>query len=221
MKNIWQNPWFFIPILLFFNAGLALNYCIGYGDEILFFNAWRVEPLNTFFRGATYLGEAWPHVAAGVAALFWRYRFVLLIALNGLFALPIMYVLKDQFGVDRPNTYYDKLDLEASLVTVPGVRLNGGQTSFPSGHTMSAFSLCNLLALMAGPQRARWGLPLVVLAMLVGVSRIFLVQHFLSDVLAGAFLGLLLSSAVWRAGHSAFLQKQKWLDGRLHLGTLG
>jgi membrane-associated phospholipid phosphatase len=80
---------------------------------------------------------------------------------------------------------------------------------------MSAFSLCSLLTLMAGHRRARWGLPLAMLAMLVGVSRIFLVQHFLSDVLAGAFLGLLLSGAVWRWGDSAFLQKIKGLDGRL------
>lgn len=61
--------------------------------------------------------------------------------------------------------------------------------SFPSGHTMHAVMF---LALTAShlPWLAPWLVPLVVL---IALSRVGLGLHYLSDVLAGALLGLLFS----------------------------
>ena len=57
--------------------------------------------------------------------------------------------------------------------------------SFPSGHTMSAFSIALVVSYFY--PTLEW--PLYFLAISIGVSRIILGMHFLSDVLAGAVLG--------------------------------
>ena len=219
-KGFWSNPWFVIPVLLFLNVGFALLLFLPYGNEILYFNAWRVEPLNSFFRFFTFMGEVPVFVALGLFSLMFRYRYALLIALAGLFISPLSYVLKDNIGIDRPITYFEKKGLRETVATVPGVDLNGGQTSFPSGHTMAAFGMYALAAGMA-TRRAPWlGMACAWTAILVAVSRIFLVQHFLIDVLGGAITGLLIAWAVW-ALDRRFFQKWAFFDRGLfkHIGA--
>lgn len=57
--------------------------------------------------------------------------------------------------------------------------------SFPSGHTMTAFAVTVSMSLF---YPALWP-GLLLCACSIGASRILLGMHFLSDVLAGAFLG--------------------------------
>ena len=64
--------------------------------------------------------------------------------------------------------------------------------SFPSGHTINAFAICGVLA-------CEWpGLApaLGLLAGGIGASRVILGLHYVSDVAAGALLGLLIGGAV-------------------------
>ena len=65
------------------------------------------------------------------------------------------------------------------------------QFSFPSGHTMTAFSIALVVSYFYPGLEG----PLYFLAMSIGVSRIVLGMHFLSDVLAGAVLGSALGLA--------------------------
>ena len=60
--------------------------------------------------------------------------------------------------------------------------------SFPSGHTMTAFSI----ALVIGYFYPQLQGPLFFLAVSIALSRIVLGMHFLSDVLAGMLLGIVL-----------------------------
>ena len=212
MKSIWENAWFMIPVLLFFIAGLVLTLFVPYGDEILFFNFLRREPFNTGFQFLTLLGEVHVYIICIVAALFWRYRYALLIALAGLITLPTVYFIKESFATDRPITFFRNRHLSDLVVTVPGVSLNAGQTSFPSGHTMAAFALFSLLVLILGKHYRRSGLLLALLAILVGVSRVFLVQHFLDDILAGAALGLAVSWLVWQLDKTPLFLRMHFLD---------
>jgi len=199
MKKIWEHDWFFIPIAMFFGFCSVLALVVPYGHEILFFNDLRYEPFNAIFQFLSLCGEVWAFLVFGIAALYWRPRYALIIAFAGLSSMPLMYLLKDAMGVDRPITFFEKKAAQNMVVLVPSMDLNRGQTSFPSGHTVAAFALYSLLTLMIGRKYAPWGLAFALLAMLVGISRIFLVQHFLIDVLAGAVLGLVLGGAVWWA----------------------
>lgn len=67
--------------------------------------------------------------------------------------------------------------------------------SFPSGHTCAAFA-AGLIWLRTLPWR--WGrIAAVMLAVLMGLSRLYVGVHYPSDVLAGAVIGALCAWAVW------------------------
>ena len=65
-------------------------------------------------------------------------------------------------------------------------------TSFPSGHAQTVFSLATALTILF----PRWGIWLFVIAGTVGISRIILTSHYLSDVIAGAGIGILFALAI-------------------------
>src|SRR4029079_17415842 len=65
------------------------------------------------------------------------------------------------------------------------------QFSFPSGHTITAFSVAVSLGLFYPAML----IGLLFCALSVALSRILLGMHFLSDVLAGAALGSILGYA--------------------------
>jgi undecaprenyl-diphosphatase len=63
--------------------------------------------------------------------------------------------------------------------------------SFPSGHTMTAFSIALVLSYFYRGVE----LPLYFMAGSIAISRVVLGMHFMSDVLAGAILGVGLGCA--------------------------
>lgn len=67
--------------------------------------------------------------------------------------------------------------------------------SFPSGHTSTAFALATVASHHYGWKA---GVPAYVLASGIGLSRIEGNRHYLSDVLAGATLGLIVGRTVTR-----------------------
>ena len=62
--------------------------------------------------------------------------------------------------------------------------------SFPSGHSITAFAIAMSVGLFYPDLQA----VLVVVALLIASSRIILGMHFLSDVLAGSIIGILLGT---------------------------
>lgn len=64
--------------------------------------------------------------------------------------------------------------------------------SFPSGHAQTVFTLAAALTILF----PRWGVPLFIFAGAASISRIILTSHYLSDVIAGAGIGILFTMAV-------------------------
>ena len=58
--------------------------------------------------------------------------------------------------------------------------------SFPSGHSQTIFSICVALSIIY----PRHLILFLLLAIMVGVSRIMILAHFPSDVIFGAYLGI-------------------------------
>ena len=209
MRSIWHCPWFLIPVLLLFIAALSFTLYFPYGSELFLLNSARSEPLNTFFLFATKLGEEkiWLIVTLGLFFVQRRYAFLMLLTM-GIVAL-VAGVVKHYAGVLRTNSWMELNNLKDYIVTVPFVKLLGGYTSMPSGHTMLAFAMCSLATLMLPTRYRIIGLALAWTAFLAGLSRMFLVQHFLRDVLVGATFGLLISDLVWQLDRK-FIKKW-WL----------
>lgn len=67
--------------------------------------------------------------------------------------------------------------------------------SFPSGHALNAFAIGSVVA-FAFPFAA---VPVLAVAASVAASRVVLGLHWLSDVIAGALVGLLIGTSVWLA----------------------
>ena len=76
-------------------------------------------------------------------------------------------------------------------------RPNGGRNSFPSGHSASSFATASVLQRYFGWKA---GLPAYGLASYVAAARLSEHQHFLSDVVFGAGIGIIAGRAV-TVGH--------------------
>lgn len=111
---------------------------------------------------------------------YWKVRAVILIiAILG--TAGAVFVVKRLVPRRRPEGEWGKFYRQ----TDPG--------SFPSGHTARAFMLA-VTMLGLGPP---WlGLVLLIWAPLVGMARVAMGVHYLSDVLAGAVLGSIIGGII-------------------------
>ncbi|MCB0615652.1 MAG: phosphatase PAP2 family protein, partial [Phaeodactylibacter sp.] len=212
-----ENKWFFVPFGLFLVLGAILLSVLNTGDAIFFFSAHRSYWGDLFFRYFTKMGEAPAYFLVLGALLFVGFRHVAALPVLGFLVGLLSFLSKELFSHDRPYLFFRKMGVFDQIHTVEGVVLNGGNNSFPSGHTMSAFALYAFLALCL-PRKGGVGLLLFLAALLVGVSRIYLVQHFFKDVYLGAFLGVLAALAVY------FLQYRMdapWMGRKLNINWKG
>ncbi len=207
-KTIRDNSLYFYLVGAFVLLGGLYLALSDKADAIYFFSENRSPLLDSAFRFITKLGEGPMYFFLGIGALAVRLRYTLLVAFTGLTVMAFSFGLKALFAIDRPAAYLAKLNLTEQVSFVPGVDLHTGATSFPSGHAMSAFALYSVLAFVL-PSAKRYVLPLFLLALLVAVSRIYLVQHFWPDVYVGAIVGVGLAM-LWHTllGRSG----QAWLD---------
>lgn len=90
--------------------------------------------------------------------------------------------LKIVLGRARPNLWW-----RANEYGFYGFHTDINYWSFPSGHTTIIMGLAFSLSVLF----PRYFYPLVITGLLVAVSRIILLQHFLSDVLTASYLVLL------------------------------
>jgi membrane-associated phospholipid phosphatase len=103
-------------------------------------------------------------------------------------------VLKGAF--DRPRPSLVDRDVHP-LVAVPH------DGSMPSGHASTAFAAAVAVSLV----HRRLRLPLLALAALVALSRVWLGVHYLSDVLAGAALGATVAVVLWLVARGIILAR--------------
>lgn len=85
--------------------------------------------------------------------------------------------------VQRPRPFVTFTDLRIIIPTP-------SEFSFPSGHTSSSFAAA---AVFYRHLPKKLGLPSVILAGLIGFSRLYVGVHYPTDVIAGIIMGILLS----------------------------
>ncbi len=94
-------------------------------------------------------------------------------------------VMKPLFARPRPYVYYADNPLFMSWYEFAGAHVESDK-SFPSGHTTAAFEIGIALFLVLN-KKYSWIFP--IFSALVGLSRIHLMVHYVTDVLGGVLVG--------------------------------
>lgn len=159
---------------------------MGKNGSFQFINSKHTPFLDFFFKYFTYIGDGIMWVPLGLYCIFFQKRYLVAVISGLLISTLLAQFLKRVIFPDelRPVTY---LSEHFPVHTVEGVVMNQLH-SFPSGHTTTAFTMALLLAHMVNTKFGSFLFP--ILAFLAGYSRVYLGQHFLTDVLAGMITGI-------------------------------
>ena len=114
----------------------------------------------------------------------------------GLVVMLMSYLLKIYFRHERPSVYLEKMKWKGDMAVLD-YHVLGGDNSFPSGHSMAAWAIFTLAALLV--RRTWFSILALFLAASVSISRVYLMAHFLQDIVAGAAIGFLLGFGVYYA----------------------
>ena len=203
-----KYPLGFLVYALVLAAGTVLVISVPQTELHLAMNRSHTPFQDSFFRTATWLGDGWFALGLSLVFLLVRFRYSLMLILSWATSGFFVQLLKRLAFPDasRPIEWLDRMP---GLQTVPGVDLFH-HFSFPSGHAATAFAVL-LLAGFILRNRPVFFLAMI-LAWCAAFSRVYLSQHFLVDVLAGSFLGVL--SALF---FYWYFQRRKapWLDRSL------
>ncbi|HJU46038.1 MAG TPA: phosphatase PAP2 family protein [Chitinophagaceae bacterium] len=149
-------------------------------------NFFHCSLLDQLFACYTYLGDGLFAIALMVVCFAMRkstlaIKLFLVFILSGIAAQ----ALKKLFHAPRPKAFFAE---QFYTHFIEGIT-HSGFTSFPSGHTATAFAVAAMLSF-----NCRKHITCMVafwMAVLVGYSRVYLGQHFVEDVLAGIITGVL------------------------------
>lgn len=179
--------------LLFTSAFLSYWYL----DQALahYIHASGINVSNTFFNAVTQFGDSkYPLIATFLLYLIYRKSDKLFarknlyvfsaVAVSGL----IVDIIKVIAGRMRPELLFDTHQYGFS-----GFKFESSFYSFPSGHSATAFSFFVALALL----NPKYKLLFLASAILIVLSRIILLQHYLSDVAIGSAIGAFFAYGIY------------------------
>lgn len=187
-----------------------LGYSIGQVDIIKWFNNIHTPFLDQLFSSLTLLGTAIVFIPFLVVAAFHRFSLAIGLLGNAILQSIVVSLFKRILfpRAPRPIQFLDP-DI---VHRVQGVSIHRWM-SFPSGHTVTIFGLCVFVSLWT---KNYWmSTALLLLAVLVGVSRMYLTQHFPIDVATGAFIGSTIGAYTFML--TEYWNKSNWMNQRINL----
>jgi len=187
-----------VAITLFY-----LTYSYGLKKSFLMLNGDGGMAADLLFKFITYFGDAILWVPM-LAFIIWKKRKLYLPLVTATFTLVTIFVQVCKYFIVPDEARPTRFITDGSFIhTVEGVTVHSF-SSFPSGHTATAFAFFLMICLMT---KKRWWLPVgLFTAILVGYSRIYLAQHFPLDVAAGIIVAII--------SVSLSIPFQKWIDKR-------
>lgn len=133
-----------------------------------------------FMQAVSFLGNGgWVFIVIGLLLLFFRKTRSL--GIGVLLSLLLNLILVNitlKPIVARPRPWM------ADPAIIPKIPLPA-DPSFPSGHTSAAFAFA-----LAFLRKKKYFVPALILAVLMGISRVYLCVHYPTDVLGGAVCGI-------------------------------
>ena len=191
------------------------------GDELIAINRMRTDRLDRLFITGTQLGEPIAYLVVIAGFILYRIRTALFTVATGAAVAVITGLLKIYFAEARPmRWFFDNFEATwHNLNLFDESMRNWGDTSFPSGHSASAFALFSFVSLNVRRPKLLFSVLCFLLATQVAFSRMYLLYHFLRDVTAGAFIGLLIAIGMfflqWKiAPGNRLLNDGIWWSGK-------
>lgn len=184
-------------------VGLALLFACGYEAGFTGINGWASRYPTWMWQWITVLGDERVPLALSLFIAHKRPRVFWALMFGALAAVAFARGLKPLLDLPRPPAL---LDQEEIHLIGPALR----RSSFPSGHSVSAGVFFGVLVYYGGHPlpRVLW----VVMALLVGLSRVAVGVHWPLDVVFGLLIGVLaawigcrLSARWWR------LAQEPWM----------
>jgi membrane-associated phospholipid phosphatase len=180
-KAISSYLWF-IPLI-----PIALALGIYFGElqsaSFLFINRFTQLLPDTLWAWLTFLGNGWGVFALTFPLILLAPRLLSAGIFAGAIAALASTLLKNIFNLPRPAGLLE----EGSFYRI-GEAIT--QRALPSGHTLTAFAVASALYFAASKEMRKHLIILFALAVFVGLSRNAVGAHWLTDVLAGAGIGL-------------------------------
>lgn len=159
------------------------------GELVILINTHHHPAADLFFKYFTHVGDGAVLAVLLVLLLFYNYKLSLITAFSIVFQSVLVSVFKRWLfqGLPRPTVF---LGDDITWHFVDGVDVHGSNT-FPSGHTATAFALFALIVVIFNNRGYILSVVFFLLAFLVGLSRMYLLQHFMVDAYFGAIFGVL------------------------------
>ena len=178
-------------MMLCLGTTIVLTYPVLFfskGELELLINHNHTAGLDVFFRYITHLGDGSLLAILLVVLLFINYSSTILatfaIVLQAIFvSIFKRWILKD---LERPLAFFGD---DVTLNFVEGVNVHSSNT-FPSGHTATAFALFALIFIVINNRGIIISSLFFLLSFSVGLSRVYILQHFIIDAYFGAIFGL-------------------------------
>lgn len=190
---------------------LCILLMLFYSKEALYFDINHLHTVFTdiFFTYVTQFGASEGCILLSIMVILLNYRKGFLLASSYVLTFIVSQTIKHLVKAPRPHLFFAKK--LSGIYLVKGVVMLD-TNSFPSGHSVSAFTAALVLTYVA--QKKWWGFLLLLIAVLIAYSRMYLSEHFLIDVTAGSALGVFVS-AFWLywIDQQPFLQSDNWNKG--------
>jgi len=165
----------------------AAVFALGKINLFLLLNNDLGKPADIFFEYWTYMGDGLIFIPVLILFILYRKKFIPLLIAAFIVSTIITHLFKDLIIPNEPRPTRAITDI-TQIHTVNGVELHT-LGSFPSGHTTTAFTIFLLGCLVIDK---KWFLPVgFMYALLVGYSRIYLAQHFPTDIAGGMIAAIL------------------------------
>ncbi len=210
-----RNYYFFVPYTVLLKyiiaSPLLILTQINKGDAIIYFNNWRGSYWDGVFKFYSFVGEG---LYFGIFLLIigiYRFKYAVMGVSLYLASGIVSQILKSIFRIPRPKVFFEG----TVLVTYVKDFEIWASNSFPSGHTTAGFTMFLFVAIISRNRAISF--VCLLMASMIGISRVYLVQHFLIDIYVGSIIGVVVTSFLYIAfQNSTRLKKKNWYNYSLY-----
>lgn len=177
---------FILAIIIAIGTGILI-IVLGKNGSFQLINGNHNDIADQFFKYFTHYGDGVMWVPLGLFCFFFKRKYFIAVLAGAIISTLLAQFLKRVVYPEelRPISYLSESFPVHQIAGVEMRRLH----SFPSGHTTTAFTMALIMSHMIN--KKAWSIILPLLALTAAYSRVYLAQHFPTDLLAGMCIGII------------------------------